>query len=54
MSLKTKTIPSETEQRRLHNTIGTATGATRSLELIVEEFQSILSFWATGLSGREK
>jgi hypothetical protein len=29
---------------RLHNTTGTTTGATRSLELLVEEFQSILSF----------
>jgi hypothetical protein len=31
-----------------------ATGATRSLELIVKEFQSIFSFWAAGLSSREK
>jgi hypothetical protein len=29
---------------RLHNTTGTATEATRSLELLVEEFQSIFSF----------
>jgi hypothetical protein len=28
---------------RFHNTTGIATGATRSLELIVEEFQSIFS-----------
>jgi hypothetical protein len=28
---------------RLHNTTGMTTGATRSLELLVEEFQSILS-----------
>jgi hypothetical protein len=30
--------------KSLHNTTGTATGATRSIELIVEEFQSIFSF----------
>jgi hypothetical protein len=30
--------------RRLHNTTGTATGVTRSLELLIEEFQSIFSF----------
>jgi hypothetical protein len=30
--------------RRLHNSTGTATGATRSLELFVEELQSIFSF----------
>jgi hypothetical protein len=30
------------------------TGPTRSLELLVEEFQSILSFWAAGLSSRGK
>jgi hypothetical protein len=29
---------------RLHNSIGMTTGATRSLELYVEEFQSIFSF----------
>jgi hypothetical protein len=29
---------------RLHNTTRTTNGATRSLELIVEEFQSIFSF----------
>jgi hypothetical protein len=29
---------------RHHNTTGMATGATRSLELLVEEFQSIFSF----------
>jgi hypothetical protein len=29
---------------RLHNTTGTTTGATCSLELLVEEFQLILSF----------
>jgi hypothetical protein len=39
---------------RLHNSTGTTTGATRSLELLIEEFQSILSFWATGLSSRGK
>jgi hypothetical protein len=30
--------------RRLHNTIGMATGVVHSLELIVKEFQSIFSF----------
>jgi hypothetical protein len=29
---------------RLHNSIGMTTGVTRSLELHVEEFQSIFSF----------
>jgi hypothetical protein len=29
---------------RLHNTTGMTTGATCSLELLIEEFQSILSF----------
>jgi hypothetical protein len=29
--------------RRLRNTTGTATGATCSLELLIEEFQSIFS-----------
>jgi hypothetical protein len=29
---------------RLHNSTGTATGATHSLELFTEEFQSIFSF----------
>jgi hypothetical protein len=28
----------------LHNATGTTTGATRSLELFIEEFQSIFSF----------
>jgi hypothetical protein len=31
-----------------------ATGATRSLELLIEEFQSIFSFWAAGLSSSGK
>jgi hypothetical protein len=39
---------------RLHNSIGTATGATHSLELLVEEFQSIFSFSAAGLSSKGK
>jgi hypothetical protein len=39
---------------RLHNTIGTATGITHSLELLIEEFQSIFSFLAAGLSSRGK
>jgi hypothetical protein len=29
---------------RLHNSTGMATGATRSLELLIKEFQSIFSF----------
>jgi hypothetical protein len=29
---------------RLHNPTGTATGPTHSLELLLEEFQSIFSF----------
>jgi hypothetical protein len=39
---------------RLHNSTGMATGTTRSLELLVKEFQSIFSFWAAGLSSRGK
>jgi hypothetical protein len=38
----------------LHNSTRTATGVARSLEFLIEEFQSILSFWAAGLSSREK
>jgi hypothetical protein len=30
--------------RRLHNSTGTATGATRSLELLIKELQSTFSF----------
>jgi hypothetical protein len=37
---------------RLHNSTGMATRATRNLELIVKEFQSIFSFRAGGLSSR--
>jgi hypothetical protein len=33
-------------------TLGTATGATRYLELLIEEFQSIFFFWAAGLSSK--
>jgi hypothetical protein len=32
------TTLSEMDSGRLHNSTGTATGATRSLELLVEEF----------------
>jgi hypothetical protein len=39
---------------RLHNSTGIATGETRSLELLIEEFQSIFSFWSAGLSNRGK
>jgi hypothetical protein len=34
----------EWNSRRLHNTTGMITGATRSLELLVEKFQFILFF----------
>jgi hypothetical protein len=37
---------------RHQNTIGMTTLATRRLELCVEEFQPIFSFWAAGLSSR--
>jgi hypothetical protein len=33
---------------RLHNTTRTATGATRSVDLLVKEFLFIFSFWAAG------
>jgi hypothetical protein len=35
---------SKMDSGRLHNSIGTATGATRSIELLIEEFQSIFTF----------
>jgi hypothetical protein len=38
----------------LHNTTGTTTEATHSLYFRVEEFQSILSFWAAGSSSKGK
>jgi hypothetical protein len=41
----------EQNNERHHNTTGTATGAAHSLELLIEEFQSIFSFSA-GLSSR--
>jgi hypothetical protein len=44
MSLKLRRLSAEWNSGRLHNTTGTATGAMRSLELLVEEFQSIISF----------
>jgi hypothetical protein len=34
----------ERNSGRRHNTTGMATGATHSLELLIEEFQSIFSF----------
>jgi hypothetical protein len=34
---------------RLHNTTGMTTGAAHSLELLVEEFQSFVTFWAADL-----
>jgi hypothetical protein len=42
----------EQNSGRLHNTTGTATGAAHILEPLVEELQSIFSFWAVGLSSR--
>jgi hypothetical protein len=39
---------------RLYNTTGTATGATHSLELLMEEFQSILILQEAGLYNRGK
>jgi hypothetical protein len=39
---------------RLQNTIVTATGATHSLELLIEEFQYIFTFWAAVLYSRGK
>jgi hypothetical protein len=33
-----------THSERLHNSTGMATRTTRSLELLIEEFQSIFSF----------
>jgi hypothetical protein len=39
---------------RFHNSKGTATGATCSLELFIEEFQPIFSFSAADLSSRGK
>jgi hypothetical protein len=34
----------EQNSERLHNSTGTTTRATRSLDLLIEEFQSIISF----------
>jgi hypothetical protein len=44
MSLKIKMTLSKQNYARLHNTIGIAIGAAQSLELLVEEFQSIFTF----------
>jgi hypothetical protein len=44
MSIKTMTTLKRNETAKDYNSTGTATGATRSLELLVEEFQSIFSF----------
>jgi hypothetical protein len=54
MSLKTKAAPLKQNSGRLHNTTGIATGAVQSLELLVEEFQSIFTFWVAGLYSRGK
>jgi hypothetical protein len=39
---------------RIQNTIKTATGTSHSLELLVKEFQSFITFWVAGLNNREK
>jgi hypothetical protein len=44
MCLNTKMTLSKQNSARLHNTIGTTTGAMQSLELLVEKFQSFLTF----------
>jgi hypothetical protein len=54
MSLKADDSQAKQNSGRLHNSTGMATGAARSLELLIEEFQSILFFWAAGLSTRGK
>jgi hypothetical protein len=36
----------------LHNSTGMATGVAHNLELLIEEFHSIFSFWVAGLSSR--
>jgi hypothetical protein len=38
MSLKTGDSQAKQNSGRLHNSTGTATGAARSLELLIEEF----------------
>jgi hypothetical protein len=47
-------LSTEWNSGRLHSSTGTTTGATRSIELLIEEFQSIFSFWAAGLSSKGK
>jgi hypothetical protein len=42
------------EHRRLHNTTRTTTDIAHSLELLIEEFQSIFTFWASGLYNIEE
>jgi hypothetical protein len=54
MSLKTMTTLNEMNSGRLHNSTGIAAGVTRNLELLIEELQSIFSFWTIGLSSRRK
>jgi hypothetical protein len=54
MSLKTKKTLTKQNSGRLQNTTRIATGAAQSLELLVEEFQSIFTFCAVGLYSREK
>jgi hypothetical protein len=44
MSLKTKATLVKQNSERLQNTIEIATGAAHSLELLIEEFQSIFTF----------
>jgi hypothetical protein len=56
MSTKRRLSWNGTEQnsRRLHNSIGTAIVVAHSLELLVEEFQSIFTFWVASLYSRGK
>jgi hypothetical protein len=54
MSLKTMMTLNGTKQWKTPYSTGMTTGATRSVELLVEEFQSIFSFGAADLSSRGK
>jgi hypothetical protein len=53
MSLKTKMIIAKQNSRRLHNPQESNRGSA-SLELHIEEFQSIFTFWAAGLYSKWK
>jgi hypothetical protein len=47
-------LSAEQNSGRLHNTTGMENVATRSLEHLVEEFQSIFSFWAAGENSKDE